>query len=337
MVSIIIVGYNSEKYLKECLESVFASSYNKFEVIFVDNNSQDNSKEYIEKNFPRVNLINSKDNLGFAGGNNIGIKKAISDKSDYIFLLNPDTIIDQNCLGKLVEKADGETILQPLILLHDGKQKTDLINSAGNILNFLGFSYCGSYKKKRSEIISDKDIPVASGAAMFIPVKIIKKIGAFDESFFMYHEDVDLSWRAMIAGHNIRLTRDSLIWHKYSFSRNKNKMFYTERNRILFIIKNFSLRHLLLTAPMQLIITLALLLYFASDGIILSWFRIQFAVIKSLPALLQEKRKIIKTIPPQDLRRFLSGSLNFSELNSRPFRVLDKASTIYWKLIISLL
>ena len=248
MISIIIVGYNSLKYLDDCLSSLFESSYKNFEVIFVDNNSKDSSMSFIKKAFSTVEIIESKKNLGFAGGNNLGIKKALKNKSEYIFLLNPDTIIDKDCLEKLINKADDRTILQPLILLHENSKKTNLINTTGGYLNFLGFSYCSDYRLDK-KMAKEKDIAIASGAAVFIPAEILRKIGLFDESFFMYHEDVDLFWRARLFGHNIKLLPNALVWHKYSFSKNNKKIFYVERNRLLFLYKNFELKYWILILP----------------------------------------------------------------------------------------
>ena len=137
--AIIIVGFNSKKYLSDCLRALRkADKTDKTKVFFIDNDSSDESVLFIRKNFPEVMVIESKKNLGFAGGNNLGIEEAIKTGADHILLLNPDTIIDQNCLKVLESKADTQTILQPLILLHlDGKM-TDLVNTSGNHLNFLG-------------------------------------------------------------------------------------------------------------------------------------------------------------------------------------------------------
>ncbi|MFA6963148.1 MAG: glycosyltransferase family 2 protein [Patescibacteria group bacterium] len=334
MISVIIVGYNSKKHLRDCLESLFASKYKKFEVIFVDNNSQDGSINYIEKEYPRVKLIQGKKNLGFAGGNNLGIDTAVKNKSEYVFLLNPDTIIDPDCLGQLVEKADRNTILQPLILLHDGKRKTDLVNSAGNVLNFLGFSYCGDYKKNKSEIASDKDISVASGAAMLIPAEIIRKIGMFDESFFMYHEDVDLSWRARIAGYNIRLIKDAIVWHKYSFSKNKNKFFYAERNRLIFLFKNSQTKTLLLILPLLLLNEIFLLLYATIDGWFIAKIQSSVSFVQGLSSVLRARKKMKRAKTDKDLKKHLSSKLSFSELDSPALRCYNILVDSYWKIIL---
>ena len=106
MIAIVIVSYNSKIFLEDCLSSIFASTVDNLVVYLVDNNSSDGSVNFAKKNYPAVRVIESKENLGFAGGNNLGIREALKHKPEHIFLLNPDTIIAKDCLAKLLEKAD---------------------------------------------------------------------------------------------------------------------------------------------------------------------------------------------------------------------------------------
>lgn len=335
MIAILIVGYKSRNDLKDCLRSIFSSNYKNFRVFFIDN-SPDGSIEYIKSNFPKVTIVPNKENLGYAGGNNVLIKKAIEQKADYVFVLNPDTIIDSNCLEVLIKQANKRTILQPLLLLHNGKKKTNLVNSAGNDLNYLGFSYCGDYKKDKKEIENNKNIALASGAAIFIPTEIIKKIGSYDESFFMYHEDVDLNWRARIFGYNIRLINDAIVWHKYSFSRNKNKMFYAERNRLLFLYKNFSLKYLLLIFPVFIINEILVTIYAIFTGWGMQKIQATFAAIHRMPSeKKQRKLQLLRIKRTQsEMKKMISNNIAFSELSSSfifwPYNV---TIGFYWKLI----
>lgn len=334
MISIIIVGYNSKKYLDDCLSSIFNSNYKNSRVIFVDNNSTDDSIKFIKNKFRKVIIVKSKENLGFAGGNNLGIKKAIEMKTDYIFLVNPDTITERECFEILIKNANTKTILQPLILLYKNGHKTKIVNTTGGILNFLGFSYCSDYKKDAKEII-DKNIPLASGAGVFIPSEVFRKIGFFDENFFMYHEDVDLFWRARMSGFEIELISSAIIWHKYSFSRNINKMFYFERNRLLFLYKNFSVKYLGLIFPMFIINEFLMLLYSLFSG----WFWLKLnsyvSIFKLLKKESNQRKEIIanKIISDKLLKRFIVSDISFSEIRSIFFAPYNFLLKIYWKLI----
>jgi len=333
MISVIIVGYNSQKYLDDCLSSLFSSTYTQFKVIFIDNNSSDDSVNFVKRKFPKVEIIESKDNLGFTGGNNLGMERAYSNGSDFVFLLNPDTIIDKDCLATLIKKADKNTILQPLILLHEKGKNTDLINTTGNYLNFLGISYCNNYRKP-SASAHEEEIPTASGAAVLIPTNILKKTGMFDESFFMYHEDVDLCWRARILGFNIKLVPNAYVWHKYSFGRNNKKMFFIERNRLLFIFKNFETKTILLISPLLLVNEILMFFYSLVSG----W-PIQkiSASIDFLRIMIKKRNRLVLTRKATDreLKKYLSGDIEFSEIKIKLLKIYSWFCAKYWKMIRS--
>ena len=338
MLAIVIVNTNEYKHLKNCLPNIYSSSFKDFKVIIVDNNSTDGSLDYLRKNFPQVHIIETKKNNGYAGGNNIGMKYAQQQKADYILLLNPDTVLDKDCLKRLMEKANQKTILQPLVLLYKNR-KTDLVNTAGGVLNYLGFGYCGSYRAPASKFKEEKEIPYASGACTLIPVTVLNNIGLLDESFFMYHEDTDLCWRARIAGYNIKLIPEARIWHKYSFSKNRNKLYNAERNRLTFMLKNYALKTLLLLLPIFLLNELLVCLYSIKER----WF---FLKIKSylynlscLRKTLRKRVAIQKTRKKtdQELSSYLSPELDFEEVEVPAKKFYGKILSFYWQKIKRLL
>lgn len=334
MISIIIVGYNSKKYLQECFESIFLSTYKKFNVIFVDNCSTDGSAKFVEENFPEVQTIISKINTGFAGGNNIAIKRAVELRSEYVFLLNPDTVIDEKCLEILMEHADQDTILQSLLLLHRDGQKTNIINSSGNDLNFLGLSYCGNLDKN-AKIISPepRNISLASGAAMFVATKVIRKIGLIDTDYFMYHEDVDFCWRARLAGFGIKLIPESIIWHKYNFSRNKNKLYYFERNRLLFITKNYPVNILFLIFVPFVIHEFLMIAHSIFNG----WFVLKIQAYKDyflmLPRFIRKRQKQIIKTKTKDTLVYYSSEIKVPYFSNPLTATYNLWLKTYWGII----
>lgn len=332
MTGIIIVAYNSRKYLDACLSSIFASSFHHFKVIIVDNNSTDGSAKYIKKNYPQAILVEQEENLGFAAGNNVGIKKAFELGCDFLLLLNPDTAIAKNCLEKLIAKADSKTVLQPLILLSENGRKTDLVNTSGNVLNFLGYSYCGGYQQNASKFNNIKDISLGSGAGSFIPAKIINKIGMFDEYFFTYHEDADLFWRIRTAGFNIRLIPDAKIWHDYSYSRNPDKMFYFERNRLIFLFKNFSPLYLTLVAPIFIINEMLVLFYSALTGRLILKVKADRDFLHWLRNQKKKNRSGIK-LRLGNLKRFIRSEIHFAEMDNPLFLPYNALLFLYWGII----
>lgn len=338
MISIVIVGYNNQKDLPGCLKSIYKSSYKDFNVVFVDNKSEDNSVDYVKKTYPQAIVIENGNNDGFSKGNNIGIKKAIELGSKYIFILNPDTEIDKDCLQLLIKESDQKCILQPLVLLHKNGKGTDFVNTSGGTLHFLGFSYCCDYKVNK-EKIKNMIIPVASGAAFFATTQMFLEVGSFDENFFMYHEDVDLSWRARLKGYDVKLISNALIWHKYSFSRNKKKMFFTERNRWLFIFKNYSLKTILLLLPILIINDLFVCLLALKDGWLIYKIQSIVSVFMLHHKTLLNRRNIQKNraVSDKDLKKFFSTNLNFSEVGIPALSIYNKFATIVWNVVSKLI
>ncbi len=334
-IAIIIVGYNSHKYLKDCLSSIKKSVFKNYFIIFVDNHSQDESVEFIRKNFPKIRIIQNSKNLGFAQGNNIGTKEAIRQKADFVFLLNPDTILDSQCLQKLIEKADNQTILQPQVLLYHKGKKTNMINTAGNALNYLGFSYCGDYKKQARQFKKDKEISLASGSALFIPIPIIEKIDLFERNFFMYHEDVDFCWRARLANFGIKLIPKAVVWHKYVFLKNKMKMFYSERNRLLFIFKNFSLKTILLFLLMGIINEVLVCVYALWNGWLMEKLSSYYSIFLLLDDLLKWRARIdrIRKKTDGEMKQYLNSKIIFEEVELPANKIYNSLLNTYWKII----
>src|SRR3989338_5424082 len=166
----IIVNYNGQKYLPDLLGSIFSNPSNQVlqEVIVVDNASTDGSLAWLKENYPQVNVLAQTENYGFAKGNNIGITWAMNHGCDYVFLLNSDTLVTAGCLDKLVRAIEqDETIaaIQPKILLWP---LTDLINSLGNVIHYLGFGYTDGHKTLamiQARANSVQEINYCSGAA----------------------------------------------------------------------------------------------------------------------------------------------------------------------------
>jgi len=337
MVAIVIVNFNNLQDLKSCLGSVYKSSYKNFKVVVVDNGSSDKSVEYVEKHFPKIFLIETKKNNGYARGNNIGMKFALGKlKASHILLLNPDTLMDKDCLKELTKKKNDNAILQPLLLLYENHKKTNLVNTAGNVLNYLGFSYVGDYRKKAEAFQKDKDSALCSGACMFLPKKILQRIGFLDESFFMYHEDADLSWRARIYGFNIKTIVKAIVWHKYSFSRNKKKMFFAERNRLAFTLKNYSFKTLLLISPVALLNESSVCSFALKEKWLSLKIKSYFSGMLMLPHIFSERKQIQKKrkVSDQTLSKYLSDEISFSEIKlPLPAKAYNYIIKSYWNLI----
>lgn len=245
--AVIVVTYNAEPYLEDCLGALRRMDHGDLdvEVMVVENASTDDTRRIIESTYPWVTLFAQRKNLGFAGGNDVAMAHAIAAGFDYIYLLNQDTLPTPGFLDAAVAAAESDATIgavQSLILLHP---ETSRINSTGNAIHFLGFGYCEDYRKPVEKWRAQRkggepfpEIAYASGAGVLYRCSVLGKIGLFNEEFFMYHEDLDLGWRMRIAGFRSVLAPDSVIHHKYEFSRSVSKWYYMERNRYLVLLAN---------------------------------------------------------------------------------------------------
>jgi GT2 family glycosyltransferase len=219
-------------------------------------------------------------------------------------------------------------------LIHKNNQKTNQINTTGSLVNYLGFSYCNDYKKDADQIQS-KEVPSGSGAGMLIPADLVKKIGAFDERFFMYSEDLDLSWRARRAGYSIQLIPEAKLWHKYNFSKNKIKFYYAERNRLFFIFKNLEIKTLLLIFPILLINEILVLSLSAVQGWPIQKIHTYGSLIGQVGYIWREKKRgeMLSVRSDRDLKKYLSSELSFLEVKVPLMPIYEKIISLYWRLI----
>ena len=230
LVSIIILNYNAGQLLLDCVESIMQTNYGNFEVIVVDNASRDESHRKCKDFFENIRLIENGKNLGYCAGNNVGIKNA---KGDFIVILNPDTTVEPDWLSELIIMYNkyGEALYQPK---HLSLKNKSVFMSAGNMMNVFGFGY--AREKGRKDINQYnvvEQIGYASGTCLFAPSSVFKKVGLFDPFIFLYHDDLDLGWRAAQLGIKSYYVPTSVIYHaeSYMLGWSSEKFFWLERNR----------------------------------------------------------------------------------------------------------
>tara|TARA_B100000029_G_scaffold474163_1_gene516208 strand:- start:2571 stop:3614 length:1044 start_codon:yes stop_codon:yes gene_type:complete len=239
LVSIIILNYNAGELLLNCVESIKKSNYKNIEIIVVDNVSSDNSHVKCKEKYQEVKLIQNKENFGYCGGNNIGIKHATGE---FVIILNPDTIVQPDCIRELVSAYQeiGEGLFQPKIL---SLNEENIIQSTGNMIHIFGFGFARN-KGKRDNRAEEKieKIGYASGTCLFTSRKIFEKIGLLDEFLFLYHDDLDLGWRAAHIGIDSYYVPKSKIYHveSYSLKWSAKKFYWLERNRKYCILTHYS-------------------------------------------------------------------------------------------------
>jgi GT2 family glycosyltransferase len=195
-------------------------------------------------------VLENRRNLGFSGGNNVGIRLALERGAEFVYLLNPDTEVAPGFLVEAVAVARAEPragAVQSLLLL---ASERDRVNTAGNAMHFLGLGHVTRYREPASSVSGEPaEIAFASGAAVLYRAAALREVGLLDEELFLYHEDFDLGWRLRLGGYTALLAPRSIVFHKYEFSRNPEKFYLLERNRALVLLKNLRLRNLLVLAP----------------------------------------------------------------------------------------
>jgi GT2 family glycosyltransferase len=246
-VSIIVLNWNGKNDTIECLRSVRQIDYSNYDVIVVDNDSNDDSAEAISKNFPEATLIETTRNLGYAGGNNVGIRFALAKEADFILLLNNDTIVDSQLLNKFLEATimiPDAGIFGAKIYYYSEPEKIWYAGAKWDNESFK-FRHLGKGKVddgKSFNTITETDY--ASGCAIFIKADVLNKIGLLDEKYFLNFEEADLCFRARKAGLKSYLVPEAKIWHKISRSFERagysRYTYFLTRNKLLWAENNLS-------------------------------------------------------------------------------------------------
>lgn len=250
LVSIIIVNFNGKKNLKNCLNSLLKIDYPNYEIILVDNNSSDDSIEFVKNNFPKIMIIKLEKNYGFAEPNNIGAKNA---RGAFLLFLNNDTTVDPNFISELVRVITQNSkiaICQSLLLKPNGD-----IDSSGDFVDIYGRAF-----NSHNKVTSVQRILSARGASMLINKKIFQELGGFDENFFASFEDVDLGWRACICGYDVMLVPNSIVYHEGSQTIKKissDLVFHSTKNNLMLSLVNFEISYALKSLFTMLFVIMA--------------------------------------------------------------------------------
>jgi GT2 family glycosyltransferase len=240
--SVVIVTYNSARYIDACLKSVLSND--PFEVIVVDNSSTDGCVDKIRNGFPIVNIIENGANLGYGHAVNIGSKEV---KGDILVILNPDTKVSEGWLNKLIDVVVTEErlIAVPRILIYDGS----MVNTRGNSDHFTGLTFTKGLGMNPNEVPDELNVSGISGACFAMRTKDFLRLGGFDEELFLYMEDAELSWRAHAHGFAFVYVHDSVVYHDYKLNVNAEKLFRLENGRYYLLRKFLTTKDMISIGP----------------------------------------------------------------------------------------
>jgi len=241
---IIILNWNGKHHLCDCLGSLSAIDYTNYRILLVDNASADGSVIYVKETFPHVQIIGNSCNLGFAEGNNVGIRYALSQGADYLVLLNNDTKVEPDFLSRLIGRGEEKKdigVLGGKVLMF---QNPGIINSTGINLNRFAYGWdrdfgenAGTLKREGGEVLA------VTGCLMAIKKEVFKRIGLLDSAYFAYYEDLDFCLRVWkYTNFKIEYVPDAIIYHKFSASSSLNSRYKRRqmtRNQYRIFFKHF--------------------------------------------------------------------------------------------------
>lgn len=331
-VAIIYLSYNARPYIDDVVLSLANQTYPKelMKLVIVENPSGDDSEEYIkdkvlprsEQDLPKIKLFPNDKNTGYAIGNNIGINHALLEGFDYVYLLNNDAKLDSRAIEKAVEMAESNPKIGSVQSLMRLWQEPDKLNSSGNMIHFLGFGFSREYGVNfgKSKARDGEEIAYASGAAVLYRAEVLKKIGALDEFLWLYHEDLELGWRIMLAGYTNVLSLYSVAYHKYEFSRSIKKWFWMERNRWIVMLTHYHILSIILLLPTLLLVELGLVFLSIPSG----WFKHKMLTYYDLlkPATIKNilaKRRISqqsRVVSDREVMQRFTGRIGYQNLES---------------------
>ena len=326
LISIIILNYNAGNLLLDCVESVFKSDYKNLEVIIVDNVSKDNSHKKCKEKFENIILIENEKNLGYCGGNNVGIEHA---NGKFLVILNPDVIVEPEWLNQLLIafRKYGDGLYQPKIL---ATTNHNIIISAGNMIQLFGFGFSrGKGEKNLNQYEFDQQISYASGTCLFTSTKIMKSLSGFDSFLFAYHDDLDLCWRAYLKEIKSYYVHSSVIYHPiegYSFKWSEFKYFLMERNRQYCIFTHYSRMTIFRMLPSLILVDLAVTGFYLKKGLLFVKIKTNFNTIKNLRKILRKYNEI------QNSRKISDKKIieNFVDIIEVPSWVMDKDQNTFF-------
>jgi GT2 family glycosyltransferase len=241
-VAVIVLNWNNAADTLRCLHSLSQLDYEAHHVIVVDNGSSDGSVATIEASYPGVTILQSQENLGYAGGNNLGTNYALRRGFDYFWLLNDDVIAAPDSLSALMVQATAEPkagFLGPKV--YTLEEPKTILSAGGEFGPGWQALQRGMGELERGQFDQTVETDFLSGCALLVSRKLIETVGGLDEDFFAYYEEIEWCHRGRNAGFRVLFVPDSKIWHPDTRLRDSDStlvMYYISRNRLLFLAKH---------------------------------------------------------------------------------------------------
>lgn len=327
----IVVTHQSAEHLRPLLEALQPQLQKDDELVIVDNASTDDTAEVARSLGAEIRVIETGENLGFAGGCHAG---ADATQAPLLLFLNPDSEPEPQCLQRLRDAGAAHPdwgAWQAAVML-EGER----INTSGGVVHYLGIGWAGDCERPASELpASDREIAFPSGAAMIVRRAAWNELHGLDREYFMYGEDLDLGLRLWLAGRRVGLVPGARVLHSYEFDKGTSKWFWLERNRWRTVLSVYPGPVLALTLPALLAAEIGLLAIAAREGWLMAKLRAQAATLAGLTGTLARRRIVQRTrrVGANDFAGHLTSSLDSPYLAGAATPLLRVPQELYWRVV----
>jgi GT2 family glycosyltransferase len=324
--AVIIVAYRSGDRLTRCVEAL-AERDSVDQVIVVDNGEGGDEIEAVKA--VGAIVVPAGQNLGFAGGCNLGARHA---KADLLVFLNPDTVIGSGAVSALARTLEDDRIgvAMPRLRLLD---RPELLNSSGCSIHISGLAWSSGFGQPAESIAELREITYANGSALAIRAALFREVGEFTDEFFIYHEDLELCWKVRMRGLRVVMTPEADVFHDYDYARNPTKNYYMERNRLVFVSSAYSLRLISVLAPVLLVAEAGLTALSWRQG----WLRDKVAAwrwcVTNRSWVRRHRRELQqgRLVPDRVLARYLTPTIDPAMIDvPAPVRAANPVLRAYW-------
>jgi len=347
-VGIILINYKdyAEHFLANCRDSLRGQDYPRedWRVFIIDNASTPDSAHFLQESFPEAKILPRSDG-NYCAANNLGFKKAIESGCDYVVTVNMDTEAHPAWLSELVKALDNNpeaAIAQSKVYLYpknEEDKKLPRLNTLGNMIHYLGYGLTSYYNEVDRQIEGYPEISgYASGCSFIMRPEIWVAIGGYNEEFYMYHDDIELSLKVHLLGKKIILAPESKIFHKYEFNRSIKMLYYLERNRWLTILSFYPVKFIVLLFPIILFMQFGSLIYSISHGYLGTLLKIwqYFLRPSSYIKIINNRRQLkrLTVVPFRNIAKEFQGRILFQEIaNPVLIYFVNPILAAYWQLV----
>lgn len=304
MISVVVVNFNGKRFLDDCLSSLADQTYRDYEVIVVDNASKDGSVEHVRARFPWAIVVRNERNLGSTGGNNSGIREA---RGEFIATLNNDTRVEKDFLELMIGPMSDENVgmCGSKMIFPDGR-----INSTGLCISRSGASWDrGAFEEDLGQYDQQEEILGPCAGAALYRKKMLDEIGLFDEDFFIFMEDMDLTLRAQYAGWRCIYVPRAVAHHLHGATAGVGSdiaIYYGNRNIMWLPFKNFPLRFLITSLPWIVGRNIMVLPYYALKDKGLVALKAKWDGLRGLPGMIRKRKTILRKVPDGQVSRYIN-------------------------------